>query len=260
MWSVSRSIAVIMLLGGMGVSEAAEQPVQFSADIIQTAPQRPEQKGRMYVGKEQVRTEFEMNDQQFVQIIDTAKQRSIVLFPEKHTYMQRSAGPGQPGPQAGMGSGDGNPCAGMPNITCKLLGKEDINGRTAEKWEISGADQQGGEQKMVVWVDAEHRFPVRQIWPDGSTMELRFMGIDTVNGRKAEKWEMTVTREGGTGMTETYWYDPELKTNIREERQGGYVKELTNIKVGTQPEDLFQVPPGYTEMTQPQQQGQGGPQ
>ena len=116
---------------------------------------------------------------------------------------------------------------------------------------------------MTVWIDQARKIPIRQILPDGSTMEMRFMGDETVNGRATEKWEMKITRPGGQSSVGYQWFDPELKTNIRQEQPGGFVSELRDIKIGKQPAGLFVVPSGYTLMSVPEQrvperQGHGG--
>jgi hypothetical protein len=80
-------------------------------------------------------------------------------------------------------------------------------------------------------------------------MALEMTGRETVNGRTAEKWEMTVEREDGQTQRSYLWYDPVLKMAIREEFPGGYVRELTDIRIGPQPDSLFRVPGGYREMS-----------
>jgi hypothetical protein len=70
------------------------------------------------------------------------------------------------------------------------------------------------------------------------------------NGRQTEKWSMQITRADGQQMTSYQWYDPELKIAIREEMQGGFVRELKNIKVGKQDAKLFKVPSGYKQVEQ----------
>lgn len=52
----------------------------------------------------------------------------------------------------------------------------------------------------------------------------------------------------GTQSGFIQWYDPELSMNIREERPGGYRRELLDIKVQGQSKDLFAVPAGYIEV------------
>jgi hypothetical protein len=118
---------------------------------------------------------------------------------------------------------------------------------------------QRGSGKMTVWIDQARKMPIRQIFPDGSSMEMRLLGKETLNGRATEKWEMKVTRPGGQSNVGYQWFDPVLKTNIRDEQTGGFVNELRDIKLGTQPADLFVVPSGYTLMSVPEQTVPGQP-
>ena len=80
-------------------------------------------------------------------------------------------------------------------------------------------------------------------------MELKVVGRETLGGRATEKWEMTQTRGGGEPVHSYQWYDPKLGVAIREELPGGYVREMSDIRVGKQPDSLFEVPRGYREIT-----------
>jgi hypothetical protein len=66
-----------------------------------------------------------------------------------------------------------------------------------------------------------------------------------------EKWEQTIEMLGQSPLKTLQWYDPKLEMIVREERDGQW-REMRNIQVGPQPEDLFQVPKGYTRVAQPQ--------
>lgn len=236
-------------------ASAAESTPQFSADTIDVDPMQGERKGRLYVGEDQVRTEFEMNEQTMVQIMDLKRQRVIMLNPKERTYMMRKGGTG--GMAAGSGQPGADPCAGMQNVNCKWLGQETIHGRPAQKWEIVNVAGESAEP-MTVWLDDQRKFPVRQEMQDGSSMEMRLIGKESVNGRSTEKWEISSSRPGGQSQVSHQWHDPQLKMNIREEHPGGYSRNLVNIKPGAQPRSLFVIPPDYTEMSPPQ--GSGGRQ
>lgn len=230
------------------VNAFATGGTEFSADFIQSAPQQEEQHGKMYVGKGRMRIEFDANGSRIIQIVDTAGQAVYMINVEDKTYM-RQAGQGAQMPGSSPQAGD-NPCAGMKNITCKRVGEETIHGRPAEKWEFSSTSQaQSG--KMTTWLDRERRIPVRQVMPDGSGMELALVGMETVSGRKTEKWEITTIGSDGKKQVSHQWFDPELGMNVREENAAGYVREMRNIKTGRQPDTLFSVPDGYEEITMP---------
>jgi hypothetical protein len=251
----------IILLFTTAMAIAGQGQVEFSADVIQSMPQQESRQGKLYVGNDQVRTDITVGGKTMIQIIDLKLQTAYMLDPEQKSYMERKAGPGEMNPGGGAAAKDVNPCAGMQNLACRRIGVESINGRPAEKWELENtAQRQSG--KMVIWLDEERRIPVRQLLPDGATMEMRLVGREELNGRTTEKWEMKATRPGGQSSVTYQWFDPELNMNIREEQPGGFISELRNIRIGKQPADLFVVPPGFKVMSTPQgnepgQQGQG---
>ena len=236
-------------------SAFARAEVEFSADVIQKIPQQDDMQGKIFVGKDRMRTEFKVNDQTMIQIIDTGRQTAYMLNTQNRSYMQRKAGPGDMPPGNDTIQAD-NPCAGMPDITCRKLGTEEVNGRTADKWEFENTTQaQSG--KMLYWLDRERLIPLRQMMPDGSIIEMRLVGNEKINGRETEKWETSMQRVGGQSSVSHQWFDPELNTNVREEQPGGYARELTHIIIGAQPDELFAVPAGYEEIIIPQDDGQG---
>jgi outer membrane lipoprotein-sorting protein len=245
--NLNYTFALFLLLTSMAATAASGG--EFSADFIQSAPQQGEQQGKIYVGKDRMRMEFDANGSQIIQIVDSQQQMVYMINTEEKSYMRQG---GQSGMMPGTGPQDStNPCAGMKNITCKRIGEEKINGRLAEKWEFSSTSQaQSG--KMTTWLDKERRIPVRQTMPDGSGMELAFRGTEKVSGRMTEKWEMKTTGPDGESQVSYQWFDPELNMNIREYNAGGFKREMRNIKTGKQPATLFTVPPGYQEITMPQ--------
>jgi hypothetical protein len=248
--------SLLILLFASASSVAGENQVEFSADIFQSMPQQEPQQGRIYIGNDQVRTDISVGGKTMIQIIDIKQQTAYMLEPEQKSYMERKAGPGELRPGGGAAAKDANPCAGMQNLVCNRIGVETVDGRSAEKWELENTTQaQAG--KMVIWIDQKRHIPVRQSLPDGTTMEMRLAGRETLNGRNTEKWEMKVTRPGGQSSIAKQWFDPELNMNIREEQPGGFVNELRNIRIGKQPADLFAVPPDYKMMSIPQ--GGGAP-
>ena len=253
--------SLIILLFTPFMATASQGQVEFSADVIQSMPQEEPQQGRMYVGNDQMRTDINVGGKSMIQIIDVKKQTAYMLDPEQKSYMERKAGPGELNSGRGGPAMDSDPCAGMQNLACRRIGVESVNGRSAEKWELENTAM-GQSGKMVIWLDQERHIPVRQLLPDGATMEMRLLGSETLNGRTVEKWEMKATRPGGQSSVAYQWFDPELNMNIRQEQPGGFISELRNIRIGKQPADLFIVPTGYKMMSMPQdsvpwQQGQG---
>ncbi|MFZ0733291.1 MAG: hypothetical protein WAM79_13260 [Candidatus Sulfotelmatobacter sp.] len=67
------------------------------------------------------------------------------------------------------------------------------------------------------------------------------VGTETVNGRSAVKYEGT-NAEGKSG---TVWLDPKLHFPLKWQGENGQTGELQNIKEGSQPASLFEIPAGY---------------
>jgi hypothetical protein len=249
-----RLLLIGIFLVASSVTATAQSAVEFSADSIESQPGQDERKGRLYVGKDRIRSDIDMNGEKIIQIIDLAKQEAIVINVAQKSFMRRRASEFEVKSQSSS-SADENPCAGMRNLVCKKTGAETVNGRKTLKWEISNpADTQGGIMRF--WVDAEHRIPVRQEMPDGSIMEQHLLGRESVNGRNAEKWEMTMSRPDGQSQVSYQWYDPQIKMNVREQLPGGFTRNLINIKLKHQPAELFSIPDGFSEISMPQQPGQ----
>jgi hypothetical protein len=249
MHSILLSLFTVLALS-VPAAQAAQPVIQFSADTIESHPQQGERKGKLYIGKNKVRTEYDMDGQTIIQIIDLDRQEALIINPAEKSYMRRQAGQQEMMPQ-GRGQSGRNPCAGMKNLTCKEGGIEVINGRKTRKWEITTAAG-GQEGSMQFWLDEERHIPVRQIMPDGSSMEARMLGVEQINGRKAEKWEMTAEYPNGQSMVSYQWYDPSLQMIISEEQPGGFTRNLINIRQQPQPPGLFSIPAGYEEVSIPQ--------
>ena len=243
------------LLIGAGVllwtvtAQAASQVIQFSATAVQQTPDRPVMTAKIYVGANAVRSEYEMNGQKFVEIVREKEKTRIMLNPARKEYVVQT-GASVTLPETRARQADVSPCEGVPNVTCRKLGEEEVNGRLAEKWEFLSEDQ-GRELRSLVWIDKEKRFPVRQLYPDGSMSEMNLLGKEKINGRLTEKWEAATVQPNGQRMRSLQWHDVQLKIAIREELPGGYVRELKDIKLGKQPDALFEIPAGYKQIEMP---------
>ncbi len=250
---ISAVVAAALLAAAGGVRADG---VQFSADMERRTADGQTQKGRMYVGDGRTRMETSLSGQETVRISDSKNGKEYLLFPSDKTYLERgtpsggaagaAAGAAPPSPTA-----ETDPCAGVPGLTCKRVGKEAVNGREAVKWEMTMTDQ-GRTMTATQWLDVQRPgMPLKQVMPNGQTMELKMVGTETVGGRKTEQWEMTQTLPNQPPATSRQWYDPELKLTVREKFPGGYISELKNIQVGSQPDALFAVPAGYTKKVLP---------
>lgn len=224
---------------------------EFSAGSVESHPEYGERRGRLYMGHEKIRTDFEVNGEQIIQIIDLGKQQATIINLSQKSFMQRDAGHTDAIKSTGAAD-DMNPCANMQNLDCQDSGTEMVNGRLTHKWVISNKGQPGA---MVFWLDDQRKILVRQEMPDGSLMEMRMLASENINERKVEKWEMTNSFPNGESQTSVQWYDPELNINIREEQPGGFTRNLINIKIEMQPDSVFSIPAGFSEQSKPQQPG-----
>ena len=223
---------------------AEESSVQFSADTVISTPQRETQNGKLYVGDGKTRTEMDMNGNTLIQIIDIDNLTAYMINTEQKTYIQRKAM--RASTPAGVAS-EASPCAGMPDVTCKMMGEEMISQRQTVKWELVNPSAGDGES-LYYWIDKERNILLRQLMPDGSRLEMQLAGTEKVNGRTTEKWKLTASRPGNEDQLTWRWYDPEIKMDIREEQPGGVLREIRSIKVAPQPATLFTVPEGYREL------------
>jgi hypothetical protein len=250
-----RLYLALFLLAAFQFIQAA--PPEYSAITKESSNREGERTGRLFVGKDGVRTEYEVNDQKLVQIVNYSNREVYLINPGNRSFMRRSidqagqAGSGHSAKQARSP----DPCEGQQGVICKSLGTDDVHGRKAVKWLLTPrGGEEGGE--MTLWLDHDRHIPLKQTMPNGVTMSLRLLGKETVNGRQTEKWEMTVTGTGDSSNVSYQWYDVELGANVREEQAGVYSRELLDIKTGSQPGHLFNVPENFTEV----KPGQGGSQ
>jgi len=225
--------------------QGAYARVEFSADLKQTSPVSGTQSGKIFVGDNVMRSEYEANGNVLVQILNNTRKEVILIKPGKKSFMRRKAAAGEAMPAAR--DAKVNPCEGVEELECRQAGQELVNGRVAKKWKFSGV-RKGNTAVMTTWIDEVHGFPVKQEMPDGSSMEMKMLGLEIVVGRKVEKWELIARSVDGKESRSVQWYDPELSMNIREEHPGGHRRELLDIKVQAQGKDLLAVPAGYIEV------------
>lgn len=223
---------------------SADGMVQYSADIVESVQGGEQRQGRIFVGDNRMRMEMSVQGDTMIQVVNAETQTMLMINPKDRTYMQRVSG--MPAGQLPAAGQSGNPCEAMKNLDCRRLGSEQVNGFPAEKWEVRNQAAANGAA-MQFWIDEKRGFPLRQVMPDGARLELVFSGEEDVDGRKAEKWTRKMTGADGQSLESRLWYDPELRTNIREEQPGGYSRTLSNISVGSQPDSLFEVPDGYRQ-------------
>jgi len=75
------------------------------------------------------------------------------------------------------------------------------------------------------------------------------LGADTVNGRAADKWQLTYKRTGKVGYA---WIDPHLHYLVKmQDPAAQTTMQVRDVKEGPQPLTLFTIPTGYTKMDPP---------
>ena len=151
-----------VLSAGIAVAGA-----EFSAESIQRGPEGDMSSSKMYVGDKRMRTEMSHQGQQVIRVTDENRGVEWILFPDQKKYMERKLGDPVGQPSGAKSSATDDPCGGMPGLTCRNLGEEDIGGRTAVKWEMVAAHQ-GQSKKSTQWIDKERGIPLRQEMPDTS--------------------------------------------------------------------------------------------
>ena len=80
---------------------------------------------------------------------------------------------------------------------------------------------------------------------------LERLGYETVDGRRCEKLKIrrrTGEADGGGGSTATVWVADGFPVPLRTVTGRGAVTEYRHITVGPQPEEIFELPDGYTKM------------
>ena len=81
-------------------------------------------------------------------------------------------------------------------------------------------------------------------------MSCEELGSDTFLGRSVDKF-LVKDIEDGVPTETIMWFDRELLLPLKtEDKDGGM--EATSIKLGAQPDELFELPSSYTEMKMPQ--------
>lgn len=245
---------IVGLAAGVAIglaSSSALAAAQFSADTVQTGPKGQSVTGKTFVGDNRMRNEGVQDGLTYVQIVDNVKNVSYIVMPDQKAYVEIPLPPMPP--DAGPGKSV-DPCAGLQGVTCRKLGAEAIAGRPTTKWEIAGSA--GGQTRTETrWIDDQRGDVMRLQASDGSGMEQRLLGSEQHEGRAVEKWEISMTRPGQQPIRSVQWLDPELGIPVRQQGPDGSVRELRNIRVGPQPNDLFTVPAGF-QKTQPPVQGQ----
>ncbi len=149
----------------------------FSADVqissMQANPMNRDMSGKLYVDQQAMRMDTQSEGPHGEAIIITTFATKItdILMPQQHMYMEHKAGenPMHRGPNtADVHPYDPkDPCASDPGTTCKNMGTETVNGRSADHWQITHKDGNISN----VWIDNSLHFPIKTV-SGGSTWQL----------------------------------------------------------------------------------------
>lgn len=161
-------------LAGAGAAQATPE---FSATMVQNAPDQEPMTSKLYVSGDAMREETTVQGQTRIRIHDKSSNTMWLLNPDKKEYVEFSAGQAQ-----AQGAPDGEPpLPDEPNspcqqaasgLTCTKLGVEEVNGRSAVKWRFTASrDQQ--QAQWTEWFDQDLRIPIRGEGPQGMVRELQ---------------------------------------------------------------------------------------
>lgn len=227
------------------VTAAPLASVEFSAETHMRSAKGESSEGHIFVGNDAIRTEMTQNGQQLIQIINTATQVTWLIRPAQQAYIElHGKGEGGSRPNADLKT---DPCQGIQDATCQFIGEEKVLGREANKWDVT-LTVNGRTLTNTQWIDLERGILLRQEADNGPHMEQRMIGMEKMEGRTVEKWEMTISQSNKKPQRSYRWFDPELNLAIREEYPGVFVREIKNIRIGKQDARLFAVPTGFNKV------------
>lgn len=222
-----------------------DAPPAYSATALHRLPDGTVNSGRVIKSGPDMRMEYTENGRDMVQIIRRAEGVMFLLDPAAQSFFEmRGAPSADPG-----GVGYLPPCQeGDPMLVCTFMGTEVTSGITAEIWDIATPGAEGVTR--ILWDGARHR-ALRQTYPDGSQMKMTFKAMVELSGRTVEHWSIAATGPSQPPQSGEWFYDPELRVEIREVLPSGESRSLEDIAVGPVDPALFNVPEGWTRIEMP---------
>lgn len=245
---LTRALAALSLVAGLAGAAQAQTapPPAYSAKAVNILPDGTETVGTVVKAGPDMRLEYDQGGTRVIQIIRRGEGVVYYLDPAQKTYIEMR---GAPAPDP-TGVGYMPPCQeNDPMVSCTFTGTEVISGITAEVWDITMQGQQG--TSTILWDGARHR-ALRQTSPDGSVMNMTFQAMVNLGGRTVEHWSISYEMPGQPPQAGAWYYDPELRVEVREEMPNGAVRALEDIKVGAVDPALFTVPAGWQQVQPPQ--------
>lgn len=103
------------------------------------------------------------------------------------------------------------------------------------------------EQKMYMEMPVDARSLVSSVEKVPEEISRTLLGTETVDGRETEKYEVTY-RDQEKNDTVYIWLSKELHFPLKSSsRDGSWIVEYSNVHEGPQPQEMFDVPGGYTK-------------
>lgn len=217
----------------------------YSATAIHGLPGQPETTGKIVKSGQNIRLEFSQNGQTIIQILRPTDGVMYILNPQDQTYFETRD---QPVPVTTT-EGYTMPCGDAAQMaTCERIGTDTVSGIKVERWAVASKPQ---TRPLIILWDSTRRRALRQDFPDGSVMAMKFQAMEPLNGRMTEHWSIKITSPNLPANTGSWWFDPELRVVVREELPGGELRRLDEIVVGAVEDSAFQVPEGWQKQQPP---------
>jgi len=230
--------SVAVLSAGALFAQQSSPHRAYSATAVHGIAGQPTTSGTVTKSGQNMRLEFEQNGRKVVQILLPEQGVMYVLDPQTKTYMEMR---GQAVPPT-TGRSPAAPCDPAQMAQCEKVGSDVVSGIGVERWLLVAQPQT--PPVTILW-DPTRRHALRQEYPDGSVTAMRFVEMETLNGRATEHWNLEIQAPGRDTLTGGWWYDPDLRVVVREDLPGGEIRRLENISVGAIDPSAFQVPEGW---------------
>ncbi|MGA3212572.1 MAG: DUF4412 domain-containing protein [Terriglobales bacterium] len=167
-----QALCISLLSIVLAAAAAAQLPSQFAADFKFASPKGGAGSGKMFFGGEKYRMEMNMMGHDMIMIADMKKKVVDMVMVEQHMYMENSTEGSGPRRGPDWHAYDAsNPCANQPEMTCKKVGEETVNGFSCDKWQFTSTGKGAGKDRTV-WIDQKTHIPVKSVDADGGTFEM----------------------------------------------------------------------------------------
>ena len=175
-------VATALALASVSV-QARDWGTDFSAEMVITNPKNSSQQktAQFYSSKGRTRMESSIPSKRAKKQGMGSRQVDIVnpyqgamwrVFPDVKQYMEQTGEAQSSIPAPALPADKEHACNSVDEVSCKNLGRETINGRVTEKWEIT-ATGKDDDITTTIWLDVELEVPVRELVPGKMMREIR---------------------------------------------------------------------------------------